>query len=190
MQNNQRLAVSSSPQLNNQRNTRKRLGLNQSCPTGFILRKPYYRTIKNTRGYIARRGNKNIIVKPKAGRVLIKAACVKNTARQGINYASPSDRLAAQLKRGELLRFGYQFRLPDENRHQALTAAIDAYGPLHVYHKLDAVSKVFANKKPQAAMIFAADRDWVAGNFSVFNMPKTNSIPASVPTPAPINMPM
>ncbi len=174
---------------NSMGNTRKRLGLNQTCPTGYILRKPYYRTIKNTRGYIARRGNKNVIIKPKAGKALVKAACVKNIAKQGINYASPSNRLAAQLKRGELLRFGYQFRLPDENRHQALTAAIDAYGPLHVYHKLDAVSKVFAEKKPQAAMIFGLDRDWVADNFSVLNMPKTNVI--STPTQqAPTNIPM
>ncbi len=177
-------------QQNSMRNTRKRLGLNQTCPTGYILRKPYYRTIKNTRGYIARRGNKNVIIKPKAGRALVKAACVKNIAKQGINYASASNRLAAQLKRGELLRFGYQFRLPDENRHQALAAAIDAYGPLHVYHKLDAVAKVFAEKKPQAAIIFGLDRDWVADNFSVLNMPKANVMPTPAPAQAPINMPM
>lgn len=167
--------------MQNNRNTRKRLGLNQNCPTGYILRKPYYRTVKNTRGYIARRGNKNVIIKPKAGRALVKATCVKNIAKQGINYASPSNRLAAQLKRGELLRFGYQFRLPDENRHQALSAAIDAYGPLHVYHKLDAVSKVFGQKKPQAAMIFTADRDWVADNFSVFNLPTGSNTPINIP---------
>ncbi len=153
---------------NTRQNTRKRLGLNQSCPPGFILRKPYYRTFKNTRGFIARRGSKNIIVKPKKTRVLVKAACVKNIAKiGGINYASPSNRLVAQLKRGELLRFGYQYRLPEQDRRQALMAAIDAFGPLHVYHKLDAVTKVFAQKKPQAAIIFETDRNWVGDNFAV-----------------------
>ncbi len=151
----------------NQRNTRKRLGLNQTCPPGYILRKPYYRTFKNTRGFIARRGSKNVIIKPKKNRVLVKAACVKNMARSGINYANSTNRLVAQLKRGELARFGYQYRNSDESRYQALIAAIDAFGPLHVYHKLDAVYKVFSVKNPQASMIFEADRDWVADNFSL-----------------------
>lgn len=152
-------------------NLRHRLGLNKQCPPGFILRKPFYKKISNTvkqEGFFARRRGKIVRIRPTKNRVLVKASCVKNTSRRINNSKNTfKKRLARQLKKGELLAFGYNFRLPDELRHEALVRAVDALGALQVYHKLDAVATIFANDKPEAAEVFAKDREWIEEKFQV-----------------------
>jgi hypothetical protein len=143
---------------------KKQFGLNKDCPPGFILRKPYYKKFKNTikqvRGQFVR-------VKPTKNRVLVKASCVKNTSKFNRNQVNSRGRMVKQLqrKRGELLRFGYSFRLPASLRQEALVRAIQEMGLLNVYHKLNSVAKIFEFKKPEASRIFIEDRDWIAENF-------------------------
>ena len=66
-----------------------------------------------------------------------------------------------KLRKGELIKYGYQYRLSDLSREKALVKAVAAYGALSVYHKLDAVAKLSATHAPDASKIFAKDRDWV-----------------------------
>ncbi len=155
------------------KNLRKRLGLNKECPPGFILRKPFYKKISNTvkqEGFFIKRKGKVVHIKPKKNKFLVKATCVKNTsanADREQTSESYSKRLAKQLKKGELRAFGYNFRLPDDLRHEALVKAVGELGALQVYHKLDAVTRVFRDKNPEASAIFSKDRDWVEGHFKV-----------------------
>jgi hypothetical protein len=66
-----------------------------------------------------------------------------------------------KLRKGDLIKYGYQYRLSDRMRHAALQKAIAAYGALTVYHKLDAVTKLSVHMAPDASLIFKKDRDWV-----------------------------
>ena len=69
------------------------------------------------------------------------------------------------LRRGELIQFGYSFRLSDEARHKALQKAIKKFGALGVFRKLDAVAKLSKRTVPDASRVFANDRDWVKQNY-------------------------
>lgn len=155
------------------KNLRARLGLNKQCPPGFILRKPHYKKISETvkrEGFYIKRQGKVVHVRPQKNTILVKATCVKNTSREAgrePTEQSYSKRLAKQLKKGELRAFGYNFRLPNDLRHEALVKAIDVLGPLQVYHKLDAVSIVFREKNPEASAVFSADREWVESHFKI-----------------------
>ena len=70
-----------------------------------------------------------------------------------------------KLRKGDLIKYGYQYRLSDRIRHTALKKAINSYGALSVYHKLDAVAKLSVTVAPDAHIIFVKDREWVRTNF-------------------------
>lgn len=67
------------------------------------------------------------------------------------------------LKKGLLIKYGYHnvTQLTLQERHQALTKAIKAYGTLSVSRKLNAVYVYNRKTNPSHARIFKADRDWV-----------------------------
>ena len=66
------------------------------------------------------------------------------------------------LKKGLLAKFGYHnvTQLSLQERHEALKKAIQAYGPLSVFRKLNAVYVYNRKTNPFVARIFKADRDW------------------------------
>jgi hypothetical protein len=74
-----------------------------------------------------------------------------------------------KLKKGELAHFGYEKvqDLSTVKRHQALRLAIDEYGSLSVWRKLNAVSIYSRFKAPEASRIFLKDRDWVRLTFGI-----------------------
>lgn len=129
---------------------------NISCPEGYRKRKGYTRkfrsTIKNS-GYTVRRKGKLYTVRPKVQEVTVPAGCVKK-------HNSTVKRIG-KLRKGDLIKYGYQYRLSDLSREKALVKAVAAYGALTVYHKLDAVAKLSVTRAPDASKIFAKDRDWV-----------------------------
>ena len=53
----------------------------------------------------------------------------------------------------------------EEERHSALRKAVEKYGPVGVYRKLDAVSKLTFRSIPQASKIYTKDRNWVKEKF-------------------------
>jgi hypothetical protein len=146
--------------------TRKLLGLNKSCPPGQILRAPYTRKFKSATketGYNVSKKGKTYHVYPKASSTLVKAACIKNRGLPGKGPVSGKG--IGPLKEGELARFGYKARSAEMERHKALRKAIDAYGALSVFRKLDAVAKLTLRTAPEVHKIFVTDRKWIQNNF-------------------------
>jgi len=93
-------------------------------------------------------------VHPKTDPVYIPASCVKTRGPAGT-------KIFGKLRKGDLIKYGYQYRLADRLRHKALEKAISVYGALNVYHKLDAVAKLSVKSAPDAHKIFVQDRDWI-----------------------------
>jgi hypothetical protein len=69
------------------------------------------------------------------------------------------------LKKGELSRFGYSYKNPEQPRRRAIAVAIKELGSLNLYRKLDAVAKLTALTSPRASQIFASDRDWIRTHY-------------------------
>jgi hypothetical protein len=162
--------------------------MHNKCPSGYVKRKGYTRknTGKHIRGICirstspyakpepSRRSRKACPPgkKPRAGyirhttkangsrkNIRVKAACVKGaTPKLSMNQIGP-------LRKGELKRFGYSYKLPDSIRRSSLRAAIKQLGALNVYRKLDAVAKLSATANPQSARAFEADRDWIRSHY-------------------------
>lgn len=141
---------------------------NDRCPKGYILRKGYTRKFRPsiaTSGYTVRRKGKVYTVRPKVSAVKVKAACIKD---RGLPGKGPSEGEGiGKLRKGDLIKYGYQYRLSDSLREKALKKAIKVYGALSVYHKLDAVAKLSLRTAPDASKIFTRDREWVRANFEI-----------------------
>jgi hypothetical protein len=135
----------------------------QDCPPGYILRKGYTRKFsKNVKsnGYTVRRKGTIYTVRPKAHEISVAASCIKD---RGLPGKGPNS--IGKLRKGELIKYGYQYRLSDANRRKALQKAIKQYGVLSVYRKLDAVAKLSVRTAPDASKIFSKDRNWIHDNF-------------------------
>ena len=133
-----------------------------NCPEGYKLRKGYTRKFRNSivsSGYTVRRKGKLYTAKPKTGAVQVAAKCIKNRTAKGST-------VFGKLRKGDLIKYGYQYRLADRLRHGALEKAIKHYGALSVYHKLDAVAKLTKRTAPDASAIFSKDREWVRAQLS------------------------
>lgn len=130
------------------------------CPEGYTIRKGYTRKFSRnikSNGFTVRRKGTLYTVHPKANEVHVDASCVKKRTVKRIN--------TSKLKKGELIKYGYQYRLSDALRHKALEKAIKQYTALNVYRKLDAVGKLSATHAKNASKIFMKDRNWVRNNF-------------------------
>lgn len=139
-----------------------------ACPPGYMLRKGYTRKFRNTtkqEGYLVHKFGKVYTVKPKKNVTYVSSACIKNRGlpgkgpREGEGFAS--------LRKGELIKYGYSYRLSNTVRRKALEKAIKAYGALPVYRKLDAVAKLSMRTAPEAHKVFVADRDWIQHNYEL-----------------------
>jgi len=132
----------------------------KACPAGYVLRKAYTRKFRPslvTSGYTVRRKGKLFTVHPTASNVHVGPACIK--ARN----STVNGKRIGKLRKGDLIRYGYQYRLSDRLREKALRKAIEVYGATTVYHKLNAVAKLSTRSAPDASKIFKRDREWVRG---------------------------
>ena len=132
----------------------------KTCPTGYHSRKSYTRKFRRSitsSGFTVRRKGQVYTAHPSDKPVHVPASCIKNHAT---SLRSTSNGMG-KLRKGELIKYGYQYRLADRLRHRALERAIKAYGGLSVYHKLDAVAKLSKKTAPDASDTFSKDRDWV-----------------------------
>lgn len=64
-----------------------------------------------------------------------------------------------RLKKGELGKYGYSSFADSETRGEALFHAVEEYGALSVFRKLNALSVYNRNSSPRSARIFKSDRD-------------------------------
>ena len=138
------------------------------CPKGFILRSGYTRKFRpsvKASGFTVRRKGKVYTVRPKANTIKVAASCIKN---RGLSGKGPKNgKGIGKLRKGELIKYGYQYRLSDSLRQTALKKAVKHYGALSVYRKLDAVAKLSVRTAPDASNIFVRDRNWIRENFDL-----------------------
>lgn len=145
----------------------------KACPTGQIRRKGYMREYGSTvkrHGYLARRSGKIVRVYPKSRKIFVKSRCIEDRGLPGKGVAAlPGSKSIVEipLKKGELTKFGYHATYPKTVRRDALRKAASAYGPLSLYHKLDAVAKLTSRQAPAASAIFARNRDWVRRTYPI-----------------------
>ncbi len=138
------------------------------CPKGYILRRGYtrkFRTSVKESGFTVRRKGTVYTVRPKANTIRVPPSCIKD---RGLPGKGPREGEGiGKLRKGELIKYGYQYRLSDSLRQAALKRAIKRFGPLSVYRKLDAVAKLSSRTAPDASKIFVRDRSWVRDNFEL-----------------------
>jgi hypothetical protein len=138
---------------------------NIQCPAGYVKRKGYTRKFSTSvkqSGYTVRRKGKLYTIQPKVQQVTVPSSCVK---KRNITMKS-----TGELRKGDLIKYGYQYRLSDLLREKALRRAINASGPSGaktIYHKLKKVAEISAGHAPDAHKIFVRDRNWVQNNFKV-----------------------
>jgi hypothetical protein len=145
------------------RYTKKNLGLEKACPRGYLLRKPYvrsYQTSTKRTGFQVKRGNKTYRAYPKQNKTIVRATCIKDVGSRSSSTIGP-------LHKGDLSKYGYNARNPEHMRHQALNRAIQEYGALETYRKLDAVAKLSVRRAPGVSKIFQKDRDWIRSKHSL-----------------------
>jgi hypothetical protein len=116
-------------------------------------------------GFTVRRKGTVYTVRPKANTIRVPAACIKD---RGLPGKGPKEGEGiGKLRKGELIKYGYQYRLSDSLRQAALKKAIKRFGALSVYRKLDAVAKLSLRTAPDASKIFSRDRNWVKENYEL-----------------------
>lgn len=147
--------------------TIKSLTRRGECPPGQVERKAYvrkYTTAVREKGFTVRRASGTTYkVYPKATPSVVGPKCVKNEGQPG-----KGPQAIGPLRKGELKRHGYSILEDDERkRHGALRRAIDSYGALGVYRKLDAVAKLMKITHPTYSKKVVKDRNWVRDHFSL-----------------------
>jgi hypothetical protein len=138
------------------------------CPKGFILRSGYTRKFRpsvKASGFTVRRKGTTYKVRPKVNTIKFNASCVKYRGLPGKGVKDGEG--IGKLRKGEMIKYGYQYRLSDSLRQAAIRKAIKRYGALTVYRKLDAVGKLSVRTAPDASKIFVRDRNWVKDNFDL-----------------------
>lgn len=142
--------------------TRKR------CPKGQIARASYVRRISSnvaSKGYTKKvRSGQIVRIYPKRKSVFVESTCVKDLGKPGkLAVGAPK---IGPLRKGELAKHGYSYKLPESIRRAALEKAVKEYGPLNTYRKLNAVSKLTVKTSPVASAAFASDRNWIRSKYA------------------------
>jgi hypothetical protein len=116
----------------------------KSCPSGYIKRASYVRYTK--------RGK----------HVLVPEQCIPDVGSPGKGYAGDGPGIG-KLRSGELAKYGYTDvqKLSESARHAALARAIEEFGSLGVWRKLNAVQVYTRRTSPAASMLFKRDMDWI-----------------------------
>jgi len=98
----------------------------------------------------------------------------KLIARRGYTYKKldlgkpgKGPKLIVIKEKGALTGVGYSTKKSEAARRRALVKAVDRYGALSVFKKLNAQYVFRKNYDPKTARIFEADRDWVRSQFKV-----------------------
>jgi hypothetical protein len=155
------------------------------CPKGYVYRKAYTRrfhTKTRVKGYtVTRKDGTSYKIYPKQKTATVKSSCIRE---KGPESRSRTRRLqprrspatspvtatteeCKKLKRGEMFRYNYQYRLPAPTRHLAVKKAVGDLGPLRVYKKLMLASKCAVGVKPAAAKVFTEDAEHVANTYAI-----------------------
>ena len=139
----------------------------KNCPPGMITRKAYvrkYTTAIRKQGFTVKRSSgKMYRVFPKSKDMLVESRCVKDLGLPG--KGPTSGKGIGPLHKGELAKYGYSYAASEAQRHAALKSAVEQYGQVGVYRKLDAAAKLMMRTVPKAAAVFRVDREYVRKSF-------------------------
>jgi hypothetical protein len=134
----------------------------RACPPGKVERRGYVRKFGEEilkRGYTVKKASgKAYRIHPEKEAVYVKPSCIKDRGLSG--KIRPGEGFGA-LRKGELKKHGYVYQSSSDSRHSALKKAIKEFGPLGVFRKLDAVTKLSKRTVPEASRVFKADREWI-----------------------------
>lgn len=138
----------------------------KACPPGMIERKEYarkYSTAVLQKGFTRKsKFGKTHVIKPsKQSLSRVGSKCVKDIGLPGKDNKS-----IGPLKKGELTKYGYSMKEDEQKRHSALKKAVDEYGAIGVYRKLDTVSKLTFRSIPQASKIYEKDKNWIKEKYA------------------------
>ena len=118
----------------------------------------YYRRSYRRKSY--RKGSKKmkgVVV----GQTIVPPKCIKSRGSPG---KGPD--LIGPLMKGTLTKFGYHAKDSTGKRREALTKAVEAYGWLPVFRKLNAVATLSKNTNSQISKTMRGDSRWVRATFS------------------------
>ncbi len=76
-----------------------------------------------------------------------------------------SNKVIPKLMKGDLVKYGYHLDLSMLKRHDALNQAIQEYGALSVFRKLNALYVL--NKNRANGNLFKKDRDWIRKSYQL-----------------------
>ena len=140
------------------------------CPPGQVSRKGYVRRFGTSvmqKGYtVKKHSGKPYHIKPDKQSVYVKPSCVKDRGDPKVKAPAP-DKVVGYLRKGELKKHGYIYLKSSEERHAALKKAVQEFGALGVYHKLDIIAKLSKYRVPNAARIFKEDRNWIRSQYQL-----------------------
>jgi len=119
------------------------------CPKGTIRRAAYTRTVRKTP-------------------IHIKSACIPDVGVPGKGFQGDGPGIG-ELKEGELSQFGYDHvvKMSTTDRRIALRKAVETYGSLTVWKKLNARSIYTRNTSPKSSLLFLRDRNWVKRTYGI-----------------------
>ena len=120
----------------------------KECPAGEIARK----------GYTATRKRKTVLGRMfKHGTTYrVKSHCVKDTGEPGKGVP-----VIGKLKTGALTELGYHTTDSSTTRHAALEKAVETYGKLSTFRKLNAAAVLTKTTLPTKSKTLKTDRNWV-----------------------------
>jgi hypothetical protein len=148
---------------------RQSLKRNRSCPANTVPRRAYTR--KNGRSVKSAciGGRKDICREGEIPRVAHSRIIVEGGVKKSVHIPASCVRrqsLIRPLHKGDLKKYGYSYKATEEKRRNALVKAVNAYGALTTYHKLDAIAKLTETQHPQLSHVFSRDRNWVRSEYS------------------------
>lgn len=98
----------------------------------------------------------------------VAGACIRDVGLPGKGFRGPGSGIGT-LRKGELAKFGYAqvAKLTVAERRAALRKAVDAYGSLSVWRKLNAVAVYTRHMKSKVNQLFDADKKWIRATFGI-----------------------
>jgi len=94
--------------------------------------------------------------------------CIRDVGEPGKGFKGPGKGIG-KLRKGELVKHGYTHvvDLTVSDRRDALRRAVEEYGSVGVWRKLNAVSIYSRRTNPKASAIFKADSDWIRDTYGL-----------------------
>lgn len=122
----------------------------RTCPPGYIKRAAFVRRTKSGK------------------RSHVPEQCIPDVGLPGKGYAGPGPGIGP-LRKGELSKYGYTniASLNIVSRRAALEKAIDEFGSLGVWRKLNAVAVYTRRTSPSVSQIIQSDMDWVRRKYGL-----------------------